>query len=285
MSAKKTTGTGKGTNLDKLRQAYDASNTGGPGNISWWKPNYGDNVVRVLPHPDPDEIFYLETSRHRVGEEFFYCLKYHVDKETGRSSRCPICEARTRLYRSGDTDLIKIARDIKPRKQYLMNVIDRKDESPKVYVYGAGVKIWNKMVSTMLDDEIDITNIEEGFDFLVKKEEGPKTEFGQFPTYDNSKARRKASPLHEDQKAEKAVLDSRVNLGEIPHFDDPEILNTVVSDYIKSLTESSGNEEFYSSEPEAATPQPSEKAKANVSDFRKKLAASLRSNDEDEDEE
>ena len=285
MSAKKTTSSvAKGTNLDKLRQAYDASSSGGPGNVSWWKPNYGDNVVRVLPHPDPDEIFYLETARHRVGEEFFYCLKYHVDPETGRSSRCPICEARTRLYRSGDADLIKIARDIKPRKQYLMNIVDRKDEVPKVYVYGAGVKIWNRMVTTMLDDEIDITNVEEGYDFLVKKEEGPKTEFGQFPTYDNSKARRKASPLHEDAKVAKSILDSRVDLREIPRFEDSEILNTVVNDYIKSLTEGGGSEEFYG-ESADSSPQPSEKAKANVSDFRKKLAASLRDSGEDEDDE
>lgn len=281
-----------GTNLDKLRQVFNESNTGGSGSYNWWRPNWGDNEVRILPAVDPDEVFFHETARHRINGEWFYCLKYHTDSETGRPQQCPICDARTRLFRSGDADLIKIAKEIKPKKQYLMNLIDRKDDETKVNVYAAGVKIWNKMVTTMLDDDIDITDVEEGYDFLIKKEEGPKTEFGQFPSYDNSKARRKASPLHEDAKVAKQILEGRVELSQVPRFDEPAILQASVDSYIQSLTEPTSNDEFYdeggNDEPVAqAKPQPAAKKSsggAGIKDFKAKLAQQLRQTDEDEDD-
>lgn len=293
--AKKSMNTG--TNLDKLRQAFDATKTGGGGNVNWWRPNWGDNVVRVLPPINEEDVFFHETARHRINGEWYYCLKYKRDPETGRAMSCPICEARTRLFRSGDEDLIKVAKEIKPRKQFLMNIVDRKDDDDtQVHVYSAGVKIWNKMVTTMLDDDIDITDVEEGYDFLIKKEEGPKTEFGQFPTYDNSKARRKATPLHEDEETAKKILQDRHELSDIPNFDDPEVLQSAIDAYLQSLTDSPASEEFYndnyssSSDTEAeeeaapATPKPSRKAKSDISSFKDKLRQQLRADDDDDDE-
>lgn len=281
-----------GTNLDKLRQAFDATKTGsGGGNVNWWRPNWGDNLVRVLPPVKEEEVFFHETARHRINGEWYYCLKYKRDEETGRSSGCPICDARTRLFRSGDEDLIKVAKDIKPRKQFLMNIIDRNADDPtQVYVYSAGVKIWNKMVTTMLDDDIDITDVEEGYDFLIKKEEGPKTEQGQFPSYDNSKAKRKSSPLHEDPEVVKQILENRHNLSDIPNFDDPEVLQSSIDAYLHSLTESPSNEEFYGDSGSSSNEEPAEKPaapksspKTDISDFKNKLRQQLRSDDEDDD--
>lgn len=284
----------KGTNLEKLKQAFDASKGSAGGNINWWRPQWGDNLVRVLPPIDEEDVFFHETARHRINGEWYYCLKHKQDPETGRSMSCPICEARKRLFRSGDQDLISVAKEVKPRKQFLMNIVDRKsDDESQVSVYAAGVKIWNKMVSTMLDDDIDITDVEEGYDFLIKKEEGPKTENGQFPTYDNSKAKRKSSPLHENEETAKEILKNRNELKDIPTFDDPEVLQAAVDAYMQSLT-SSPNEEFYggssgnskesesSAEEETSKSKESNKAaKSNISDFKSKLKAQLDSDDDD----
>jgi hypothetical protein len=286
MSAAKKTNTG--TNLEKLRQVFDASKGSGDGNYSWWRPEMGDNFVRVLPARDPDDVFFYETARHRVNGEWYYCSKYDIDPETGRGKSCPICEARTRLFRSGDKDLIKIAKEIKAKKQFLMNLVDRKSDDPTaVRVFAAGVKIQNKMVTTMLDDDIDITDVNEGYDFTVKKEDGPKTEAGTFPNYDNSKASRKMTPLHEDPKVIQKILDARNDLKAIPRFDNEEVLKTAIDSYIKSLTDTGGvSEQFYgesSDTPAPAAPKPSVEAKSKLSDFRKKLAASLKTDDEDEE--
>ena len=281
----------KGTNLDKLRQAFKAQqDEGGGGNYNWWKPQWQDNVVRILPAMDPEDVFFHPTARHRVNGEFYYCLKYDVDPETGRGKKCPICEARTRLFRSGDVDLIKIAKDIKAKKQFLMNLIDRASEDPaRVYVYAAGVKIYNKIVSTMLDDDIDITDVDNGFDFIVKKEEGPKSEAGQFPAYDNSRAKRKSEPLHKDPEVAQKILDGRNTLKAIPRFDDAERLQAAVDGYIQSLTDGTAkSEQFFEGEgdktPAPAGAAPSAKAQSHLADFRKKLTDSLRAEDDEEDE-
>lgn len=281
MSAKKTN---TGTNLERLKQAFQASNSEGGGSYSWFKPDWGDNVVRVLPSVDGDGLFFEETARHRINGEWFYCLKYKIDEDSGRGMACPICDARTRLFRAGDQDLIKIAKEIKAKKQYLINLVERKgNEQPQVKLYGAGVKIWNKMVTTMIDDEIDITDVEEGYDFLIKKEEGPKTEFGTFPNYDNSKAKRKSTPLDEDDKVAAKLLDARTDLKEVSRFDEPDILQRAVDSYIKGMTDTSSDETFYSegeSKDEEAPAKSSPKAKANVTNFKDKLAAQLRSEDD-----
>lgn len=281
---------GTGTNLDKLREQFNASKgSGSGGSYNWFRPQWQDNIVRILPAIDPEDVFSVPTARHRVDGEFYYCLKYDADPESGHGKSCPLCNARTRLFRSGDPDLIKIAREIKAKKQFLMHLIDRKDvEDPtKVYVYAAGVKIYNKIVSTMIDDEIDITDIAEGFDFVVKKEEGPKTEFGQFPSYDNSKAKRKNSPLSDDPDTTKKILENRSDLKQIPRFEEAEVLQAAIDNYIQSLT-SGGKEEFYSgsekSESSSAAGAPSEKAKSRIDSFKEKLKAQLNAGGGDADD-
>lgn len=276
----------KGTNLQKLREAFDASkDDGGGGGYNWFKPQWGENVVRILPAIDKEDLFFHATARHRVDSDFYYCLKYHVDLKTGRGEKCPICEARTRFFRSGDPELIKLAKDIKAKKQFLINLIDRNSEDPaKVFLYAAGVKIYNKMVSAMLDDEIDITDIENGFDFVVKKEEGPTLEDGKsFPSYDNSRAKRKISPLHAEAEVAQKILENRNDLKSVPRFDSAEALQAALDGYLQSLnsgTAKAQQEQFYEgSEKES---EPSSKAKSTAAAFKDKLAASLRQNDDDE---
>lgn len=285
MSETKKTGTK--TNLEKLREQFNATkDASSGGGHNWWKPQWQDNTVRILPAIDPEEVFSVPTARHRVDGEFYYCLKYDVDPKTGHGKKCPLCDARTRLFRSGDPDLIKIARDIKAKKQFLMNLIDRKDEDQtKVYVYAAGVKIYNKIVSTMIDDDIDITDVENGFDFIVKKEEGPKNEFGQFPVYDNSRAKRKPEPLHKEPEVAQKILENRTDLKSIPRFEDVETLQSAIDGYIQNLTSSGGkSEEFYQEDSPDGETQVSEKAKTSVKDFKEKLRASLKDDDEDSED-
>lgn len=270
----------KKTNLERLRQIYELSKNSSSQNVNWWSPSWGDNIIRVLPPIDENDVFFFEIAKHRVNNEWYYCLKYKKDPETGKTSPCPVCEYRTKLFRSGDKDLIKIAKDIKPKKQFLMNIIDRKSEEPTVYVYSAGIKIWNKMVSTMLDDDIDITDIEEGYDFLIKKEEGAKTELGQFPNYDNSKAKRKPSPLHEDPSVVKSILNSRYDLKSIPIYESYDELKSIVEDFVQTLTRPIGEEQKVFEKPSTTEPNI-----PNIKEFKEKLLKNLRADDEtDEDE-
>jgi hypothetical protein len=281
-----------------LKKAFDRQGSG-EGNVNWWKPGWGDNTIRVLPAVEEDGLFYHETAKHRVGDNWFYCLKYHVDEDGKASESCPICDERRRLYRAGDESLIEIARNIKPRKQFLMNIVDRSsDDKEQVQVYASGVKLWNKMVTTMIDEDIDITDVDEGFDYVVKKEEGPKGPGGQsFPNYDNSRAKRKSTPLADDEDTVETILGNRINLEEIPRFDSAEIMKSSVDAYVKSMVEPIDSE-FYSNDssdeeeetteetqkPAKATANKSSK-KSSLDSFKAKLHAQLNEDDDDDDDE
>jgi len=263
----------KGSNLDKLREAF--SNSGG-GNVRWWQPEWGDNVIRILPPIDPDGLFFLETARHRVDGYWFECLHYQIDEDTGKPKNCPICDARKRLFKSGDKTLIEVAKAIKGKLQYLMNIIQRKgDEPTAVKIWGAGVKIWKKMMKDMLDDELDITDVDKGYDFQVTKEEGPKTDKGTFPNYDTSKIKRKSSALNEDEKVIDQILDNRIVLESVHKFEAEEVLQSAIDSYIESLTDTSKNKEFYEEKSDTEVPVETEKttktSKTKLDDFKRKL--------------
>ena len=282
--AKKTVNTG--TNLDRLRERFGKEKSGVSAN--YWRPDWGNNTIRILPATDPDDVFYVERHRHRIDDEWHYCLKFDIDDETGRGKNCPVCEARKKLFRTNDNAMIAIARDIKPKKQYLMNIVDRKSDDPtQVFVYAPGIKLKDKIVGIMLDEEIDITDVEAGFDFVVKKEEGPQTDQGQFPTYENSKASRKETPLDEDPKVVAKILNNRYDLHNLVHFEDESTLKTIADNYIKSLTSDAGSESFYDESEEEETSKSKPKKSKSLDSFKSKLQSQLRDEDdldEDEDE-
>lgn len=198
--------------------------------------------------------------------------------------RCPICETRKRLFRSGDKTLIEVAKEIKAKLQYLMNIIQRKGDDPTaVKVWGAGVKIWKSMTKDMLDDELDITDVVDGYDFKVIKEEGAKTDKGTFPNYDASKIQRKSTTLSDEEKTIITILDNRINLNEIPKFEAAEVLQGAIDAYIKALTDAT-DEEFYDDDEDESdektkietTAKKSTKPKTDLDDFKKKLKSKLK---------
>ena len=265
----------RGSNLEKLREAF---NNSGSGNFRWFKPEWGDNIIRILPPIDPDGLFFLETARHRVDGVWYQCLHYKIDEETGKPSRCPICDARKKFFRSGDQALIEVAKEIKAKLQYLMNIVQRKSDDPTaVKIWGAGVKIWKKILKDMLDDELDITDVEEGYDFQITKEEGAKTEKGTFPNYDSSKIKRRSSPLAEDEKAISTILENRIELGEIIKFDDVSVLQNAIDDYIRALTDAT-DEEFYDEDDEEEK-SVTKKSKSKLDSFKEKLKSKLEEDD------
>jgi hypothetical protein len=277
----KTTGTK--SNLDRLREQYNKNKSEGGGNFNWWKPNFGNNTIRVLPPTDEENaLFYYETARHQIDEDWFYCLKYKKDAD-GKTHKCPACDARKKLFRSEDKGLVAIAKKLKAKKQYMMNIIDRKAEDPtQVFLYAPGVKLWTKMVQTMLNNDIDITDVENGYDFLVMKEEGAKTEKGTFPSYDNSEAKRKSSPLSDDPKVSKKILDARLDLESIPKFEDEATMQAALDTFVGGISSGTSNDEFYDEPEEGDKPKPSTVAGTKFSKFKNDLHKQLRTEDIDD---
>ena len=187
--------------LAKLREAHANLNKqgGGDNEGKYVILKKGTNVVRILPPKDPTDLFYAETKIHRVVDEEgnnrnFHCRKMH-DEE------CPVCDAYFALWkkhnqlfpdketaRKEDSEFKKAARSIKPGKRFYMNVVDRDDDN-KVKVLSVGIKVMDKILADILGDFGDITDLKEGRDFKVEKNED-----GQWPDYSKSSTRPQVSP-------------------------------------------------------------------------------------------
>jgi hypothetical protein len=178
--------------LDKLREKHEQlNNPQGGTNTDFLKKFYqipeGSNAVRILPWKDEEREFYAETKIHRIpgpdgSVKNVHCRKVHGDK-------CPLCDLYFGLWKTGRKEDEDLARQIKPRARYYMNILDR--ESGDVKILSVGVILFKKIIGAMLDEDFgDITDPTEGHDFKIVKEME-----GQWPKYDQSQPRPKSSPL------------------------------------------------------------------------------------------
>jgi len=143
----------------------------------------GTNAIRILPSKDEDKLFYAETKIHRIpykdSTKNVHCRKMHGEA-------CPLCDAYYGLWKEPNKDE-DLARQIKPRARYYMNVVDR--ESGEVRILSIGVILFKKIIAAMLDEDFgDITDLEKGHDFKIIK-----VMEGQWPKYDQSSPRPKSS--------------------------------------------------------------------------------------------
>ena len=176
--------------LEAIRRKHEEISSGPGGGDTSFLDNFiqlqeGNNVVRILPGKDEETQFYAETKIHRIqgtDSKFrnVHCRKIHGEK-------CPLCDLYYSLWKTGVKEDEDLARKIKPRARYYMNVVDR--ETGKVKILSIGIMIFQKLLNTILDEDYgDITDLKTGHDFKIIK-----VMEGTFPKYDQSQARPKPS--------------------------------------------------------------------------------------------
>ena len=205
--------------LEALRAKHEQLNNPQAGNSNsdflqkFYQIPEGTNAVRILPWKDEDREFYAETKIHRVPQpdgnvKNIHCRKIHGEK-------CPMCDLYYGLWKTGKQEDEDLARKIKPRARYYMNILDR--ASGDVKILSIGVILFKKIIGAMLDEDFgDITHPESGHDFKIVKEMD-----GQWPKYDQSAPRPKSSEL--GSKAETAAtMDSLHEIHDLVKLEDYE---------------------------------------------------------------
>jgi hypothetical protein len=136
------------SNLDRLKKAYETKDNTG---FKFWKPmKNGKYTVRFLPPSESDGLFYKETKQHKIGENYYFCPK-------PENEPCPICELYKKLYDFGTDEAVALAKQIKPRKQYLYNIVIRDidgkpyEDMKKVHVYMSGKKLFETALDYFFD--------------------------------------------------------------------------------------------------------------------------------------
>jgi hypothetical protein len=182
----------------------------GDANSVWFKPDEGEQDIRIVPSSDGDPLkemfFHYNVGEHRGG---IVCPKRNYGE------RCPICEFASSLWREGtnnnDEESKKLAKSLFVRGRYFSPVVLRGQEDQGVKIYGYGKRAYELLLGYILDPEYgDITDTLEGTDIslVYTKPTAP----GAYPQT-SLKMRRNTSPLLEDTEAIPALLDG------IPDFD------------------------------------------------------------------
>ena len=177
---------------------------------SWFKPDEGDQDIRIVPAPDGDPLkemyFHYNVGDHRGG---IACPKRNFGEN------CPICEFASSVWKEGvannDEESKKLAKSLFVRARYFSPVVIRGREEQGVKYYGYGKRAYENLLGYILDPDYgDITDTMEGTDIALTYTK--PTAPGAYPQT-SLKMRRNTSQLLEDADAIPALLDS------IPDFD------------------------------------------------------------------
>jgi hypothetical protein len=176
----------------------------------WFKPDEGDQAIRIVPAPDGDPLkemyFHYNVGEHRGG---IVCPKRNFGKIAQFANSRPLFGRKASS--NNDEESKKLAKSLFVRARYFSPVVVRGRESEGVKIYGYGKRAYENLLGYILDPDYgDITDPLEGTDIALTYTK-PTTP-GAYPQT-SLKMRRNTSALLEDKEAIPALLDS------IPEFE------------------------------------------------------------------
>ena len=160
-------------NLEKMRAKLAAlQNKGGTNNF--WKPQDGEQVIRIVPTSDGDPFK-------------DYWFHYNLGKNNGFLSpkknfgeNDPLDDFIRNLFNEGTEDSIKMAKNLMARQRFFAPVLVRGEEDKGVRIWGFGKMAYQQLLELVLNPDYgDITDTEEGTDLTIKYGKPPGASFPQ----------------------------------------------------------------------------------------------------------
>jgi hypothetical protein len=179
-------------NIEELRKKYNQINKQPAADTQDFLKKFlmmeeGTTQVRILPGKTEDDNFYAETGIHRINDKNYHCPKV-------QGHECPLCDLSFKLWNTKDEGNMSIARQIKARKRFYLNAVER--ETGEVKILSVGIKLFSKILDCFFDDDYgDITNLKTGNDFKIVKDKS-----GEWPNYDKSSPKPAKSEAGTDQE-------------------------------------------------------------------------------------
>ena len=148
-----------GINLDKMKQKLSAAQGKGGKKSDFWRPQDGNQTIRILPTADEDpfKTYHFHYNIGKTGG--ILCLNKNFGED------CPACNLTRELYREGDEGSIRMAKDFTARQRFFSPVLVRGEESEGPKVWGYGKKVYETLLQLVLNPEYgDITDPDAGTD-------------------------------------------------------------------------------------------------------------------------
>jgi len=200
----------------KERNAEHLSRGGSRSSARFWRPENGENNVRVMPQwkDDLEGQFWREVAQHwNVSDDQkgpVLCPKETPDLE----GDCPICDVVQALRADkSNVEAQKLSKDLRAKKTFFLNVVVDKDPvytasdvaeykqsrpeaecpfsvgDPKIQIYACPITIFDQILGIIHSSGKDITDLREGRGIRINKipnKDRLKTRYEVYPDLDPS---------------------------------------------------------------------------------------------------
>ena len=192
--------------LKKMQQRLSSLKTKGGGSNGFWRPQDGEQTIRIVPTSDGDP-FKDYWFHYNVGDNpGFLSPKRNFGED------CPLDSFVRSLWQEGTEDSKRMAKKLSARQRFFAPVMVRGEEGQGVRLWGFGKLVYETILNLVLNPEYgDITDPETGTDLVITY---GKPAGASFPVT-NITPRRRSSAL-----CEGGPQQSRELLESVPDFDE-----------------------------------------------------------------
>jgi len=220
--------------LAKMRAKYQKLRSKGGGNKDiFWRPQDGEQTIRILPTPDGDPF-----------KEYWF--HYNLGKNPGFLSpkknfgeSDPLDSFIRNLFDEGSEDSIKMAKNLMARQRFFSPVIVRGEEDKGVRLWGYGKTVYETLLGLVLNPDYgDITDPTEGTDLTLVYGKPPGAQFPQTKL----QPRRKTSPILTDSTQMSEVLETEIDWDGIFTKKTPDEVQVMLDEWLGSDDADKGEE-------------------------------------------
>ncbi len=189
--------------MDKIKARQVALNNRGGNKDTFWRPQDGEQTIRIVPTPDGDP-FKDYWFHYNLDAPAFLSPKKNFGEDD------PLDSFVSKLFNEKTEDSIKQAKNLMARQRFFSPVVVRGEEDKGVRLWGYGKTVYQQLINLVCNPDYgDITDPETGTDLTLHY---GKPAGAQFPQTKLT-PRRRSSALVEDTNQTAEFLDS------VPEFD------------------------------------------------------------------
>ena len=212
-----------GIDLTKMKAKRDALENRDTGKTVFWRPEDGEQTIRILPPSDGDPF-----------KEYWF--HYNLGKNAGFLSPKknfgeddPLNDFIRQLFKDGSEESVKMAKNLSARQRFFSPVIVRGEEEKGPRLWGFGKMAYKELLNLVLNPEYgDITDVTEGTDLVINY---GKPAGAQFPQTTIT-PRRRPSVLSESEDEIRTWLDGIPDADEVFERKTPEQVQSMLDEFL-----------------------------------------------------
>jgi hypothetical protein len=212
-----------GIDMNKMRLKYQTLKNTGNGKSNFWRPQDGEQVVRIVPTPDGDP-FKTFWFHYNVGANSGFLSP---KRNFGESD--PLDDFVRKLFNENTEESVKMANNLMARQRFFSPVVVRGEENEGVRIWGYGKQVYETLLGYVLNPDYgDITDVDQGVDLVLQY---GKPAGASFPKTTLT-PRRKSTPLTKDTNLSAQWLDSIPDMDSLFERKSPEDVGGLLDEFL-----------------------------------------------------